>query len=69
MQDTFVLSHQHPHSNSGSPVPTVVSSSSEPIMNSNFGAQLHPHNWMGPTSVPWDALGTVVGGYGYDSGS
>ncbi|KAJ6083714.1 hypothetical protein N7467_007849 [Penicillium canescens] len=65
MQDTYVLSQPHPHSNSGSPVPTVVSSSSEPIMHSSFGAQLHPQNWIGPTSVPWDALGSVVGGYGY----
>ena len=65
MQDTYVLSQPHPHSNSGSPVPTVVSSSSEPIMHSSFGAHLHPQNWIGPTSVPWDALGSVVGGYGY----
>ncbi|KAJ5348448.1 Fungal transcriptional regulatory protein [Penicillium brevicompactum] len=65
MHDSFVLSH--PHSQSGSPVPTTGSSTSEPPMHSGFG-QMHPQNWIGPTSVPWDSLGPAIGGYIYDSG-
>ena len=66
MQDNFVISH--PHSQSGSPVPTIGSTSSEPIMHSSFG-QLHPQNWIGPTSVPWDTMASGIEGYTYDAGS
>ncbi|KAJ5824490.1 hypothetical protein N7447_006830 [Penicillium robsamsonii] len=63
MQDSYALSH--PHSQSGSPVPTIASTSSEHTMNSGFG-QMHPQNWINPTSVPWDTLGPTTGGYGFD---
>lgn len=66
MHDSFVLSHSN--SNSGSPVPTIGSTSSEPTMHSNY-EQMHPQNWIGPTSVPWNSLGSAVGGYIYDSRS
>ncbi|CAG7922092.1 unnamed protein product [Penicillium olsonii] len=65
MHDSFVLSH--PHSQSGSPVPTIGSTSSEPSMISGLG-HMHPQNWMGPTSVPWESLGAPIGGYVYGSG-
>ncbi|OQE04373.1 hypothetical protein PENVUL_c034G01157 [Penicillium vulpinum] len=63
MQDNYALSHSH--SQSGSPVPTIASTSSEHTMHSGFG-QMHPQNWIGPTSVPWDTLGPATGGYGFD---
>ncbi|KAJ5498503.1 hypothetical protein N7453_007554 [Penicillium expansum] len=63
MQDNYAVSHSH--SQSGSPVPTIASISSEHTMHSNFG-QMHPQNWIGPTSVPWDSLGSANGGYGFD---
>ncbi|KAJ5102958.1 hypothetical protein N7532_003487 [Penicillium argentinense] len=61
--DTYV----HSHSQSHSPVPTVSSSASDPTMHSSFGVHLHPQNWLGPTSVPWDTLGASVGQYGFES--
>ncbi|KAJ5788169.1 hypothetical protein N7457_003159 [Penicillium paradoxum] len=61
MQDNYV----HSHSQSGSPVPTIASTCSEPVMHSNFG-QMHPQNWIGPTSVPWDTLGPGAAGFGFD---
>ncbi|CAI7582443.1 unnamed protein product [Penicillium palitans] len=63
MQDNYAISH--PHSQSGSPVPTIASTSSEHTMHSSFGT-MHPQNWIGPTSVPWDSLGPTNGGYGFD---
>lgn len=56
MPDNFTL----PHAQSLSPVPTVASSASEPSMHSSFGINLHPQHWMGPTSVPWDTLGSSM---------
>lgn len=65
MHDSFVLSH--PQSQSESPVPTIASSSSDPTMQSSFGVHLHPQNWLGPTSVPWDTLGSSMGQFGFES--
>ncbi|KAJ5668913.1 hypothetical protein N7462_009983 [Penicillium macrosclerotiorum] len=62
MTDSFALSHPQSHS----PVPTVASTSSDPTMSSSFGVHLHPQNWMGPTSVPWDTLGASMGQFGFD---
>ncbi|KAJ5084224.1 hypothetical protein NUU61_008803 [Penicillium alfredii] len=67
MPESFVLSHQH--SQSQSPVPTIASSESDPSLQSSFGAQLQPQNWLGPTSVPWDALGPSMNQFGFDGGS
>jgi hypothetical protein len=67
MSDTFMLGHSHPHSQANSPVPTIASSSSDPSMQSSFGLHLHPHNWMGPTSVPWDTLGASMGQFKFES--
>lgn len=63
MQDNYAISH--PHSQSGSPVPTIASTSSEHTMHSSFGP-MHPQNWIGPNSIPWDSLGATNGGYGFD---
>ncbi|KAJ5088008.1 hypothetical protein N7456_011624 [Penicillium angulare] len=52
--DSFML----PHSQSNSPVPTVASSSSDPTMQSSFAMSMHPQHWIGPTSVPWETLGS-----------
>lgn len=62
MQDNYVHSH---HSQSGSPVPTIASTTSEPIMHSSFG-QMQAQNWISPTSVPWEAMAPGPGGYGFD---
>lgn len=67
LADSYALAH----SQSLSPVPTVSSSYSDPTMQSSFGIHLHPQNWLGPTSVPWDSLGSSVGHtssqYGFES--
>ncbi|KAJ5178817.1 hypothetical protein N7492_002027 [Penicillium capsulatum] len=63
MPDNCYLSH----SQSQSPVPTTVSSASDPTMQSSFGVHLHPQHWMGPTSVPWDALGSSMGQFSFES--
>ncbi|KAJ5234590.1 uncharacterized protein N7469_003758 [Penicillium citrinum] len=67
LADSYALAH----SQSLSPVPTVSSSCSDPTMQSSFGIHLHPQNWLGPTSVPWDSLGSSVGHtssqYGFES--
>ena len=63
MQDNHALSH--PHSQSGSPVSTSVSTPNEHTMHSSFG-QMRPQNWIGPISLPWDMLGTGTEGYGFD---
>lgn len=55
------------HAQSLSPVPTISSTCSDPTMQSSFGAHLHPQNWLAPTSVPWDSLGSSVGHYGFES--
>lgn len=65
MPDTFMLSHSH--SQATSPVPTIASSSSDPTMQSSFGLHLHPQNWLGPTSVPWDTLGASMGQFKFES--
>ncbi|KAJ5542964.1 hypothetical protein N7461_008967 [Penicillium sp. DV-2018c] len=57
MQDGYVLSQ------SGSPVPTIASTSSEPSLHSGYG-QVHPQTWINPTSAPWDAYGQGARGYG-----
>ncbi|KAJ5628543.1 hypothetical protein N7490_010771, partial [Penicillium lividum] len=62
MPDNYIL----PHSQSQSPVPTVASSVSDHTMHSNFGMNLHPQHWMGPTSVPWDALSSSMQ-YGFET--
>jgi hypothetical protein len=62
MQESFVLSHPQSHS----PVPTVASTSSDPTMQSTFGVSLQPQNWIAPTSVPWDTLGSSMGQFGFD---
>ena len=54
MPENFMVAH----SQSQSPVPTVASTSSDPTMQSSFGIALHPQHWVGPTSVPWDTLGS-----------
>ncbi|KAJ6109911.1 hypothetical protein N7486_002146 [Penicillium sp. IBT 16267x] len=56
ISDNYTL----PHSQSLSPVPTVASSASDPSMHSSFGINLHPQHWMGPTSVPWETLGSSM---------
>lgn len=63
MQDNYAISHSH--SQSGSPVPTIASTSSEHTMHSSFGP-MNPQNWIGPNSVPWDSLGPTNGVYGFD---
>lgn len=63
MHDSFILSHPQSHS----PVPTVSSTSSDPTMHSSFGVHLHPQNWLGPTSVPWETLGNSMGQFGFES--
>lgn len=63
ISDNYVFSHAQ----SLSPVPTVSSSCSDPTMQSSFGVHLHPQNWLGPTSVPWDSLGSSVGQFGFES--
>ncbi|KAJ5591668.1 uncharacterized protein N7459_002037 [Penicillium hispanicum] len=60
--DSFHLSHSQSHS----PVPTISSSASDPTMQSSFGVHLHPQHWLGPTSVPWDALGSSIGQFGFE---
>lgn len=63
MHDSFILSHPQGHS----PVPTVSSTSSNPSMHSSFGVHLHPQNWLGPTSVPWETLGNGMDQFGFES--
>jgi hypothetical protein len=36
-------------------------------MDSTFGLHLHPQNWLGPTSVPWDTLGASMGQFKFES--
>ncbi|KAJ5752174.1 hypothetical protein N7520_009091 [Penicillium odoratum] len=62
MPDNYIL----PHSQSQSPVPTVASSVSDHTMQSNFGMNLHPQHWMGPTSVPWETLSSSMQ-YGFET--
>ncbi|KAJ5674952.1 uncharacterized protein N7477_004886 [Penicillium maclennaniae] len=62
MHESFVLSHPQAQS----PVPTIASPSSDPSMQSSFGVSLQPQNWIGPTSVPWDTLGSSLGQFGFD---
>lgn len=62
MSDNYFLSH----SQAQSPAPTIASSASDPTMQSSF-VHLHPQHWLGPTSVPWDALGASMGQFTFDS--
>lgn len=61
MSDNYYM-----HSQSQSPVPTIASTCSDPTMQSSF-VHLHPQHWIGPTSVPWDALGSSMGQYTFDA--
>ncbi|KAJ5750639.1 hypothetical protein N7533_007667 [Penicillium manginii] len=63
VSDNYAFSHAQ----SLSPVPTVSSTCSDPTMQSSFGVHLHPQNWLAPTSVPWDSLGSSVGHYGFET--
>ncbi|KAJ5815216.1 hypothetical protein N7474_006993 [Penicillium riverlandense] len=63
--DSFILSQ--PQSQSQSPV-TVASSASDPTMQSTLGTHLHPQNWLGPTSVPWETLSSSIHQFGFDGG-
>ncbi|KAJ5920975.1 hypothetical protein N7466_009301 [Penicillium verhagenii] len=62
MSDSYIL----PHSQSQSPVPTVASTTSDHTMQTGFAINLHPQHWMGPTSVPWDTMGSSMQ-YAYGS--
>ncbi|KAJ5733467.1 hypothetical protein N7493_002253 [Penicillium malachiteum] len=64
---TVTMPESFMHSQAQSPVPTVLSSASDPTMQSSFGINMHPQHWMGPTSVPWDTLGAGMQYTSFDS--